>query len=165
MKYWTFLLILLFMNFSSVVVWAQTGHATLTVTNEENKAITLSTDDIKAMPHITLEVKAHDEKMHSYSGVLLSSLLQKAGVLLGDSAKKKTVSNYLLITAADKYTVVYALAEVDSVLSDKKIILADEEDDKPLPANALPYQIIATGEKIHARMVRQVVSIAVRKAS
>ncbi len=118
----------------------------------------------KALPHTTLDVKAHDEKVHSYSGIDLPLLLRKAGVSLGDSAKKKTVSKYILITAADNYSVVYALAEIDSVLSQKKMILADEQDGKPLPTNAAPYQIISTGEKIHARMIRQVTSIAVRNA-
>ena len=148
----------------SISLFAQSSPRSLTISNTNNITTLLSAEDIKAMPHTTTTLKAHDEKMHEYSGVTLYSLLQKAGVSLGDSAKKKTAGSYVLITAADNYQAVYALAEVDTIMSDKTIILADAEDGKPLPPNALPYQIIATGEKIHARMIRQVVSIAVRKA-
>ena len=136
----------------------------LTVTNADHATTSLAASDIKNLPHTMLQVMAHDGKQHTYTGVALSVLLQKAGVLMGDSAKKKIVSSYVLITAADNYTVVYAMAEVDSVLSNKKIILADADNGQPLPANALPYQIIATNEKIHARMIRQVVSVEVRRA-
>ena len=144
--------------------FAQANNASLTLTNDENKTITLSANDIAAMPHITIDIKAHDGNMHSYSGVVLMNLLQKAGVKMGDSAKKNVSSSYVLITATDTYKAVYALSEVDTLQSNKTIILADKTDGKPLPQNALPYQIIATGEKIHARMIRQVVSIEVKRA-
>ncbi len=144
--------------------YAQNGGSSLSITNASHTTTVLSAGDIKNLPHSTLQVSAHDGKQHTYTGVALSVLLQKAGVQLGDSAKRKTVSSYVLITAADGYTALYALAEVDSVLSDKKIILADADNGQPLPAKALPYQIIATNEKIHARMIRQVVSIEVKKA-
>lgn len=156
------LVFLFFFSCLSFTVTAQ-SRASITISNEDNKTTMLSVDDIKALPHTTLQIKAHDEKMHDYQGVDMNLLLRKAGVTLGDSAKK-TVGKYVLITASDHYSVVYALAEMDSVLSHKKIILADEVDGKALPSNATPFQIIATEEKIHARMIRQVVSISVRKA-
>lgn len=144
--------------------YAQNTGTSLTITNADHSTTSLAASDIKNLPHKMLQVTAHDGKQHTYTGVALSVLLQKAGVPMGDSVKKKTVSSYVLITAADNYRVVYALAEVDSVLSDKKIILADADNGQPLPANALPYQIITTNEKIHARMIRQVVSTEVRRA-
>ena len=116
------------------------------------------------MPRTSLTIKGHDEQTHKYSGVLLSSLLQKASVQLGNAAKKQTASSYLFIKAADGYSVVFALAEVDTLFTNKTIILADEQDGKAFPDNAKPFQIIATDENIHARMIRQVKEIAVRKA-
>ena len=116
------------------------------------------------MPHTSLTIKGHDEKMHTYKGVALAILLQKAGVLLGDAAKKQTASSYLLIKASDDYKVVFALAEVDTLFSNKTMNLADEQDGKTLPDNAKPFQLIAAGEKIHARMIRQVKEMDVRKA-
>ena len=144
--------------------FSQASNNSINITNEENKTTTLSAEDMAAMPHTSIEVKAHDGNTHSYSGILLMDVLKKAGVKMGDSAKKNVASSYVLITATDKYKAVYALAETDTLQSNKTIILADKTDGKPLPQNALPYQIIATGEKIHARMIRQVASIEVKRA-
>lgn len=157
---WFVYIIVLFCPFYSL---AQTNATNLTII-ANNKSVTLSATDITAMPHISLTIKGHDEKMHNYSGVLLSALLQKAGVQLGNSAKKQTAGSYLFIKAADGYSTVFALAEVDTLFTNKTIILADEEDGKSLPDNAKPFQIIATDEKIHARMIRQVKEIEVHNA-
>ena len=140
------------------------ANGSLSISNEEGKTTTFSAEDMAAMPHTSVDIKAHDGSLHSYSGIVLMNLLQKAGVHMGDSAKKNVAGSYVVITAADNYKAVYALAETDTLQSDKTIILADKTDGKPLPQNAQPYQIIATGEKIHARMIRQVISIAVKRA-
>ncbi len=147
-----------------VALLAQTDSSKLAIINENNKAFTLSAADIKAMPHTSLTLKGHDEQMHTYTGISLCVLLQKAGIQLGNAAKKQTASSYLFVKAADGYSVVFALAEVDTFFANKSIILADEQDGKALPDNAKPFQIIATDEKIHARMIRQVKEIDVRKA-
>lgn len=157
-------LLLVLACFTVLLSFSQSGKAVLNITNEDNKTLSLSADEITAMPHITLDIKAHDGNMHSYSGVLLLSILKQAGVRLGDSAKKSVSGSYVVVTAADKYKAVYALSEIDTLQSTKTVILADKVDRKPLPQNALPYQIIATGEKIHARMIRQVVAIDIKKA-
>lgn len=144
--------------------FSQADNGSLTISNEDNKTLVLSMEEIAAMPHISVDIKAHDGNLHSYSGILLMSLLKQANVRLGDSAKKNVAGSYVVITASDKYKAVYALSEIDTLQSNKTIILADKTDGKPLPQNALPYQIIATGEKIHARMIRQVIKIEVKRA-
>lgn len=155
--------IVLFCLFFPLVSLAQTNAANLIIT-ANNKSITLSATDITTMPHIHLTIKGHDEQMHNYNGVLLSTLLQKAGVQLGNAAKKQTAGSYVFIKAADGYNTVFAFAEVDTLFTNKTIILADEQDGKALPDNAKPFQIIATDEKIHARMIRQVKEIEVHDA-
>ncbi len=156
-------IIVLFCLFFPLVSLAQTNAANLTIT-ANNKPITLSLTDITTLPHTHLTIKGHDEQMHNYSGVLLSTLLQKAGVQLGNAAKKQTAGSYLFIKAADGYSTVFALAEADTLFTNKTIILADEQDGKALPDNAKPFQIIASDEKIHARMIRQVKEIEVHNA-
>ncbi len=156
-------IIVWFCLFFPVFSIAQTNATNLIIT-ANNKSVTLSATDITAMPHINLTIKGHDEKMHNYNGVLLSTLLQKAGVQLGNAAKKQTAGSYLFIKATDGYSTVFALAEVDTLFSNKTIILADGQDGKTLPDNAKPFQIIATDERIHARMIRQVKEIEVHNA-
>ncbi len=66
----------------------QASNGFISIINDENKTIAISTEEMAAMPHISIDVKAHDVNMHSYSGVVLMNLLQKAGVKMGDSVKK-----------------------------------------------------------------------------
>lgn len=76
----------------SVFISFAQSDASLTITNEENKTTTLSATDMAAMPHVSVEIKAHDGNTHSYSGIVLMNLLQRAGVHMGDSAKKNVAS-------------------------------------------------------------------------
>ena len=70
----------------------------------------------------------------------------------------------MVVTGADGYRAAFAIAEFDSVFTDRVAILADRRDGAPLPDNALPFQLVLTDEKRPARWVRQVVSIEVRPA-
>lgn len=158
-----YIMVLFCLSFS-MASFAQTDTNNLIITTQNKAKTNLSSTDIKALPHINLSIKGHDEKIHNYKGVLLSTLLQKAGVQLGNAVKKQTAGSYLFIKAADGYSTVFALAEVDTLFTNKTIILADEQDGKVLPDNAKPFQIIAADEKIGARMIRQVKEIEVRNA-
>jgi hypothetical protein len=44
------------------------------------------------------------------------------------------------------------------------IVLADRRDDAPLEAREGPLQIIVPDEKLHARWVRQVKSLTIRRS-
>ena len=68
---------------------------------------------------------------------------------------------FVVVEAADGYRAVFALAELDPEFTDRVILLADRRDDKPLPGQAGPFQIIVPGEKKHARWVRQVIRLKV----
>jgi hypothetical protein len=141
--------------------FAQTN--SITITNADNKTTTFSLDDMRSFPQTILNVEGEDGVNHNYSGVDLYTLLSKAGVSFGKDVRRQTLTSYMLIKAADNYSVVYALTEVDSFFSSKKIILAFLKDDQPLTPNFGPLQIIATGEKKHARLIRQVTEIDIRK--
>lgn len=110
---------------------------------------------------VVVMAKAHDEKVHRYSGVTIANLLAKAGLTLGDTAKRSTIKTYVIITAADNYQAIFALAELDPVFANRTIILADRADRKPLMAEYAPFQVIVPGEKKHARWIRQVTGIQV----
>jgi hypothetical protein len=113
------------------------------------------------MKQAVVMAKAHDEKVHRYSGVTIADLLTKAGIVLGDTAKRKTIVSCLVVTAADNYKAIYALSEVDPLFANRTIIVADRADKKPLPEDVGPFQIIVPGEKKHARWVRQVTALEV----
>lgn len=135
----------------------------ITVVNAEKKKTTFTITDLKSMPQTTLNVEAEDGTPHNYSGVEIQLLLTKAGVSFGKDVRRQTLNSYLFIKAIDNYSVLYALVEIDTVFSGKKMILALMKDNKPLPQNFGPLQIITTGEKKHARLIRQVSEIDIRK--
>jgi len=58
---------------------------------------------------------------------------------------------------------VFALAELDSELTDRVILLTDTKDGQPLPPNEGSFRVIVPGEKRPARWVRQVRAVTVRK--
>jgi hypothetical protein len=113
------------------------------------------------MKQVVVMAKAHDEKVHRYSGVTIANLLIKAGIMLGDSAKSKTINSYIIVTAADNYKAIYAIPEIDPLFATRSIILANRADKRPLATEDGPFQIIVPGEKKHARWVRQVTGIQV----
>jgi DMSO/TMAO reductase YedYZ molybdopterin-dependent catalytic subunit len=136
------------------------AEATLTVEGAVEHPLRLTADDLAKMPHISEKVEQHGQTFE-YQGVLLYDILVQAGVPFGKAMTGKPMASYLLATATDGYQVVFALPELDPAFIGNKIILADRRDGKPLPADHLPFQIIAPGEKMHARSIHSLVKLEV----
>lgn len=141
---------------------AKTGPATITVEATDGKAVNVTASDIAKLSRKEVTGKDHDGKESKYSGVELREVLQLAGVKFGKDLRGKGIAQYLLIEAADGYKAVYSLTELDPDFTDKVVILADTQDGKALSDNDGKFQVIATGEKKHARWVRQVTALKVR---
>ncbi|QJD95601.1 molybdopterin-dependent oxidoreductase [Mucilaginibacter robiniae] len=131
----------------------------VTISGDNIKPLTISRGEFQDMKQSVIMAKTHDERVRRYTGVPLADLLTRAGVLLGDTAKRQTVMSYVEVTAADNYKAIYALAEIDPLFANRPIILADRVDKKDLSAQDGPFQIIVPGEKKHARWTRQVTNI------
>ena len=148
----TFTLIILSGIFSSTKAQSES----IIFINESGKSSSIDPMKLKS---ITIKAIGHDLKPHEFSGPLLSDFLSNAGVILGEPAKKQTVSSYIIIRAKDNYKCTFALAELDPLFSSSDIIIASKMDGKALSENNGPYQIIAPKDKKHGRWVRQVKSI------
>jgi hypothetical protein len=131
----------------------------ITISGDSIETQTITASAFQDMRQSVVMAKAHDEKVHRYTGVSLADLLIKSGVMLGDSAKRQTINSYIVVTAADNYKAIYTVAELDTLFANRLIILANRMDKKPLPVQDGPFQMIVPGEKKHARWVRQVNSI------
>jgi DMSO/TMAO reductase YedYZ molybdopterin-dependent catalytic subunit len=140
---------------------AKAQTACVKIGGEVTIPMTLNDDDIHKYAQTTVTRKDHDGKDHTYTGVILSEILKKAGVTLGPELKGKNLTKYVLITATDNYQVVFALAELDEAFTDRTIILADQVDGKPLPSGEGPFRIIVQDEKKPARCIRAVTNIKV----
>jgi DMSO/TMAO reductase YedYZ molybdopterin-dependent catalytic subunit len=125
------------------------------------RAITLSADQIRALPRQRIRATDHGKPPATYEGVALADVLGQAGVEFGATLRGPRLASYLVVEAADGYRAVFALAELDSAFVAEPVLLVDTMDGQPLPAAAGPYRIVAPNEKRPARWVRQVTVLRV----
>ena len=132
----------------------------ITIQNADGHQTTLQRADIEALPRVKVQVTGHDAPMN-FEGVLLRSVLEKAGTSFSEPMKGKSLASCLLVGAADDYHVVIALPELDPGFTDKQILLAFLKDGKPLDFKEGPYRIVFPDEKRMARWVRQVTTLKI----
>jgi hypothetical protein len=148
--------ILLFLLLSAALAQCQQ----FTIETEGGKHTVLTRSDIESLPHV--KVATHGaENNATFEGVALTTVLTKGGVEFGHSMRGKRLASCLLVEAADGYTAVIALPEIDPDFTDKQIVLAFSQDGKPLDAKAGPYRIVIPDEKRMARWVRQVTTLKI----
>jgi len=137
----------------------------LLITGDANHApLNLSLAEIRALPHVDVKVhNGHTNTDETYSGVPLVVLLAKVDAPLGENLRGKALTNYVVATGSDGYSVVLSLAEVDPTFHEGQIVVADSRDGQPL-ATSGTYQLIVTEDKRPARWVGNLVSIAVQSA-
>jgi DMSO/TMAO reductase YedYZ molybdopterin-dependent catalytic subunit len=133
----------------------------LRVQGEVLKPLSLGLEELKKMTVYEVKVKDMQGTERSFKGVRLLDLLDSAGVTLGRELRGENLTKSLLLTAADGYQVVYALAEVDPEFTNQTILVAYEENGKALPFGEGPLRIIAPNDKRPARWIRELVSIEV----
>jgi hypothetical protein len=75
--------------------------------------------------------------------------------------KGKRLASCLLVEAADGYSVVFALPELDPAFDDKQVVLAFSRDGRPIDDKEGPYRIVIPEEKRMARWVRQVTTLKI----
>ena len=133
----------------------------LTLRDLAGKSVTLTPEEIAALPHKAVSVfNSHTKANETYSGVPLSDLLNKIGIPQGESVKGKLFMTAVIAEGADKYSVVYALAEVDPSIHTGEVIVADSVDGKGLGKDGA-FKIVSTEERRPARWVRNLTAISV----
>jgi DMSO/TMAO reductase YedYZ molybdopterin-dependent catalytic subunit len=142
------------------IVSAQTGFK-LKISGEVIQPLELSLSDLSKMPQKEAILKDKEGKTHAYTGVSIQDILAWAKVPSGKDLHGENLSKYLLVKCADGYQVLFSLAELDSSIADKKVIIADMMDGKPLLKEKGPLRIIAEGEKKPARSSYQVTELLI----
>ena len=95
----------------------------LTVRGLDGKTITISPDELGALPHKTVAVfNAHTKANEKYSGVALADLLAKIDVPLGEKVKGRLFMIAIIAEGTDSYRVLYSLAEVDPAIDRKSVV-------------------------------------------
>jgi len=150
--------------------WAQAGAASppdsvlLRVDGEVARPLSLTAADFAALPRRTVQGGLHGDPPADFEGVALEDLLRRAGAPLGSALRGDGLALYVVVTAADGYRVVFALAELDPGFTDRVVLLADRHAGRPLPADEGPLRVVVPGEKRGARWARQVVRLTVQRA-
>jgi len=145
---------------ASGIAFAQSTYK-LKVGGEVQQPLELSLSDLSKMPRKEASLKDKEGNIHTYTGVSVSDILAKAGVPSGKELHGENLSKYLLVKCTDGYKVLFSLAELDTSIADKNVIIADMVDGKPLLEKKGPLRMIAEGEKKPARSSYQVESLII----
>jgi DMSO/TMAO reductase YedYZ molybdopterin-dependent catalytic subunit len=133
------------------------------VQGEVEHPLRLTADELVAMPRRTVVAKDHDGREARFEGVAVGEVLKRAGAKLGERLRGPAHAAYLLVEAGDGYRVVFALPELDEAYTDRLVLLADRREGRPLEAPEGPFRLVVPGEKKHARWVRMVGTLTVRR--
>ena len=122
---------------------------------------TFTLANLQAFPKVTVSINAQPLGTHSFGGALLYSLLQQAGIITVSTRKNDILRKAVLVTGTDGYAVAIALGEIIPKFANKQIILAYEEDGKPLPQADGFARLIVPGDTFAGRYVSNVAQVAV----
>jgi DMSO/TMAO reductase YedYZ molybdopterin-dependent catalytic subunit len=140
--------------------------AHLVVAGDVETPLSLSLTDLAALPRTTLTVmNEHEKKQETYQGVSLAEILKRAGVPQGEKLRGAAFSTYLRADAADGYSMIFSLGELDSSIEDSEVLVADTLDGQPIPDKIGPLRLVVPHDKRPARWVRMLRSITVIKVS
>ena len=133
----------------------------LTLRGLDGKTVTLTPDEVATLPHKTVSVSnSHTKANENYSGVALGDLLSKVSVPRGEEVKGKLFMTAVIAEGTDKYSVLYALAEVDPSIHTGDVIVADSVDGQKLGKDGA-FKMVSTEERRPARWVRNLTEISV----
>lgn len=138
--------------------------ASLSVQGVKPDTVRYSLADLRALPLRKLRVEFAPGRSAECEGVQLADILTKSGLAMGKALRGARLSEYLLVTARDGYAVVFALTELDPEFTDTPAVLCLALDGAPIPDESGPLRLVVPQEKRHARWVRQVVGLTLKKA-
>ncbi len=137
--------------------------ASFVLTGEDGKTQTVSALDLNSLPRASATI-THEGKTYGFKGVLLADVLKRVNAPLGKDLKGPALSDVVIVTAKDGYTVALALSDLEPSIRSATVILADETAQTlPLGDKDGPFRLVVDGDLKPARSARNVVSIEVRR--
>jgi len=140
---------------------SQKTPAVLAITGDIPSPVSLQPEDLDKMPQETAAVVQEDETTSNYTGVLLRTVLEKAGAPGGKTLRGKSMASYVLAKARDDYEVVFSLTELDPTFGNERVLLVYKQDGKPLFGYEGPFKILCPNDKAGARSIRMLASLEV----
>ncbi len=115
--------------------------------------------DLDKLPQESAAVKEEDGTMSRYTGVLLRTVLEKAGAPAGRALRGKSLASYVLAKARDGYEVAFTLGELAEAFGNERVLLAYKRDGKALFNYQGPFRIVCPNDKAGARSLRMLDSL------
>jgi DMSO/TMAO reductase YedYZ molybdopterin-dependent catalytic subunit len=112
--------------------------------------------DLKALPALDIETHYDGQAQQAWKGVPLRALLDKAGIIDEEGAGT-ALRHLILARGTDGYAVGIAIGEIDPRFEGKNVIIAYEQDGKPLDS----LRLIVPGDAHAGRGVRDLAEITV----
>lgn len=119
-------------------------------------ATTFTVAQLKKLGPVTVEWK-DKTGAHQMTGVRLEKLLMQAG--FAEKARHEELRASLIATAADGFMAVFSVGEVLEALGPSNVVLAWEQDGKPLPPEHGAFRLVVPTDKRGARSLFQLVRI------
>lgn len=124
------------------------------------QATILRTPDLVSLPRASITLPAGDGSTHQFTGIPLRAVLERAGL---DTAQVHgpALADAVLVSARDGYQVTFGLADLDSAITGRALLLAYAMDGTALDARRGPWQLLVPGDLHGRRSVRQVSAIRI----
>lgn len=127
-----------------------------------HRAETFMLADLHALPKVIVTTTTTPIGQHTFGGPLLYSLLQQAGIVTDSTRKNDILRKMALVSGTDGYSVAISLGEILPTFANKQVIVAYEEDGKPLPQADGFARLIVPGDAFAGRYVSNIAHIDVR---
>lgn len=142
----------------SLSVQAQTDG--VAVVRPDGTSVALSTERLMGLPRTAFTASAHD-KAQRFEGSDLRDVLAAAGVDQTKELRGTQLRRLVSVHASDGYVVVFALAELDASIGDKRVYLVNRAEGAALASDEGPWRLVVPADRRPARWSRQVVRIVV----
>src|SRR5262245_37200001 len=133
------------------------------VVRPDGTSTTLTTERLMALPRATFTASAHD-KTQRFEGSDLRDVLGAAGVDATKELRGAQLRRLVSVHASDGYVVVFALAEIDGSIGDRRVYLVNRAEGAALGSDQGPWRLVVPADRRPARWSRQVVRIVVSDA-
>jgi hypothetical protein len=139
---------------------AVSGPATVAVKGPGGESAVVTAADLRDMHRQSVTVAWGGG--HTYAGALISDVLAEIGAPSEVRLHGPALDQVLIVKGRDGFIAVLAIAETAMSFKGQPVILADEEDGKPLNDKEGPYRLVIGGEAKPPRSVWGVVEIELR---
>jgi len=132
----------------------------VTLSGQVEHPVTWDLASLQALSPVTVQVTRTTPQgalTTSYTGALLWTLVSRAG-LAHEAGPHSYLRHTLLVRGRDGYGVALAIGELDPDFEGKQVLVAYEQDGKPLP----DLRLIVPADAKAGRNVRDIIAVDVR---